>query len=88
MYYATYKGIGISDVTAFESEQERNDWVEFNDAFSLLCGATKENSTFERQILTNKREIARIVNNKNIKKVTDTYNPKQWWYLRSVAQWQ
>lgn len=57
MYYATYKGIGISDITAFESEQERNEWVEFKDDFSLLCGVTKENSTFERQILTNKREI-------------------------------
>lgn len=84
MYYATYKGIGISDVTAFESEQERNDWVEFKDDFSLLCGVTKENSTFERQILTNKREIERVVNNQKIKKIADTYNPKQWWFLRSV----
>lgn len=84
MYYATYKGIGISDVAAFESEQERNDWVEFKDDFSLLCGVTKENSTFERQILTNKREIERVVNNKKIKKIADTYNPKQWWFLRSV----
>lgn len=84
MYYATYKGIGISDVTAFESEQERNDWVEFKDDFSLLCGVTKENSTFERQILTNKREIERVVNNKKIKKISDTYNPKQWWFLRSI----
>lgn len=84
MYYATYKGIGISDITAFESEQERNDWVEFKDDFSLLCGVTKENSTFERQILTNKREIERVVNNKKIKKIIDTYNPKQLWFLRSI----
>ena len=42
MYYATYKGIGMSDITVFESEQERNDWVEFKDDFSLLCGVTKE----------------------------------------------
>lgn len=84
MYYATYKGIGISDITAFESEQERNDWVEFKDDFSLLCGVTKENSTFERQILTNKREIERVVNNKKIQKIIDTYNPKQWWFIRSV----
>lgn len=84
MYYATYKGIGISDITAFESEQERNDWVEFKDDFSLLCGVTKENSTFERQILTNKREIERVVNNKKIKKIVDTYNQKQWWFLRSI----
>lgn len=85
MYYATYKGIGMSDITAFESEQERNDWVEFKDDFSLLCGATKENSTFERQILTNKREIERVINNKKIKKIIDTYNPKQWWFLRSIV---
>lgn len=84
MYYATYKGIGISDVTVFDSEQERNDWVEYKDVLSLLCGATKENSTFERQILANKREIERVVSNKKIKKIVDTYNPKQWWFLRSV----
>lgn len=85
MYYATYKGIGISDVTCFESEKERDDWVEFNDMFSLICGVTKENSTFDRRTLTNKKEISRVVNDKNIKKVADTYNPKQWWYLRSVT---
>lgn len=84
MYYATYKGIGISDVTAFELEQDRDDWVEFKDYFSLFYGVTKESSTFERQILTNKKEIVRVVNNKRIKKIADTYNPKQWWYLRSV----
>ena len=84
MYYATYKGIGLSDVTVFESEQERNNWVDYKDDFSLLCGVTKENSTFERQILSDKREIEKVVNNKKIKKIIDTYNPKQWWYLRSI----
>lgn len=84
MYYATYKGIGISDITVFESRQERDNWVEFQDAFSLICGATKENATFERIVFTNKKEIIQVITNKNIKKVVDTYNMKQWWYLRSI----
>ncbi len=84
MYYATYKGIGISDIAEFETEQERDNWVNFEDSFSLGFGTTKENATFDRQTLANKNEISKVVNNKNIKKIADTYNPKQWWYLRSV----
>lgn len=84
MYYASYKGIGNTDIAEFVSEYDRNNWVNFKDEFSLFFGVTKENSTFERQILTNKREIAKAINNKKIKKIADTYNPNQWWFLRSI----
>lgn len=84
MFYATYKGIGNSDVAEFMTEQERNDWVNFTDEYSKVFGITKENATFERKSLTDKKTIAKIIDNKNIKKVVDVYNPNQNWYLRSL----
>lgn len=83
MYYATYKGIGSSDITCFESEQDRDNWVEFKDEFSLSYEVTKENAVFERKVFKDKKEISKIVNNKAIKKIADEFNPNQWWYLRS-----
>lgn len=84
MYYATFNGIGISDIAVFETEQDRDNWVNFKDDFSSVFGVTKENATFKRKILTNKKEIENVTSNKNIKRVEDTYNSKQWWYLRSI----
>ena len=31
MYFATFKNIGETDIAAFATEQERNDWVNFRD---------------------------------------------------------
>lgn len=85
MYYATFKGIGKSDIAEFKTKQDRDNWVNFKDSYSLAFGTTKENATFQRYELTDEKELSKVVNDKNIERVVDTYNPNQWWILRSIA---
>lgn len=84
MYYATYKGIGESDVTAFETQEERDKWVNFQDQFSVDFHTTPENCVFEREALTDESIINAVITDETIPKVEDQYNPNQIWYLRSV----
>ena len=75
MFYATYKGIGESDIAEFEKKEDRDSWVNFQDAFSLRYGVTSENAAFQRKILassTAKRKIrnrlhTQDMSNSNIK---------------------
>lgn len=83
MFYATYKGIGKSDIAEFQTEKERDDWVNFNDELSKVCKVTKKNCFFERTKLTDENIIKKIVNN-NLIQEYDTYNPNQKWYLLSI----
>lgn len=84
MYYATYKGVGVSDVAEFLTEQERDNWVSFKDGFSRLCDITSDNTFFEREVLTDEAEIHKVINDKNIKVVRDDYDTSVKWYLRSL----
>lgn len=77
-YYATYKNIGDSDIAVFQTEQERNDWVNFNDPYSKAFGVTSENSTFEREIMSVEEAELRI---KNMLYTKDEFNTKQEWYI-------
>ena len=43
MYYATYKDIGETDIAAFQTEQERDDWVNFKDPYSKALGVDAAN---------------------------------------------
>ena len=59
-FYATYKNIGESDIAVFQTEQERDNWVNFKDSYSKTLGATSENCTFERVAMTAKEAETRI----------------------------
>ena len=78
MFYATFKGIGKSDIAVFYTEQERNDWVNFKDEYSIALGANAENSTFERISISAgiaKKRIKTMLHKK------DGFNDKQEWYI-------
>ena len=77
MYYATYKDIGDSDIAAFQTEQERDDWVNFKDPYSKALGTNAENSTFERMVITAEEAEPRI---KTMLHKEDEFNAGQEWY--------
>ena len=52
MFYATFSGIGESDIAEFRTEWERDDWVNFRDKHSLSVGYTKEAAVFGRKKLS------------------------------------
>lgn len=48
-FYAKFKETD-DEIIVFKTQQERDDWVNFKDEFSILAGCTKENSTLEHSI--------------------------------------
>lgn len=77
MYYATYKGIGESDIAAFKTEKERNEWVNFKDPYSKTLGVNAENSTFERAVMSAEKAEQRIG---TMLHRVDEFNAGQEWY--------
>ena len=69
--------VGESDIAAFQTEQERNDWVSFNDPYSKALGVTSENSTFERVSMNGEEAKPRI---KAMLHKKDEFNAGQEWY--------
>lgn len=83
MFYAKFKGIENSDVAEFRTKQERDEWVNFQDEFSRDFGTTLDNCVFEREILTDIKEIKSVIENTNILTERDEILPYIKWYLRS-----
>lgn len=77
MYYATYRGIGDTDIAAFYTKQERDDWVNFKDPYSNALGINAENCTFERMEI-NLDEVNPMIKTMTYKK--DDFNVGQEWY--------
>ncbi len=50
-YYARFNEVE-NEIAIFETETARNEWVNFKDEFSIACGTTSENATFQRIALT------------------------------------
>ena len=84
MYYATFKGIGESDIVEFKTAKERDDWVNFRDETSRILGITPNNCTFEREVLNDKNIIDEVTHDPSIQHYTDIYDKNQVWYIRSV----
>lgn len=84
MFYAKFKGIENSDVAEFQTEQERDEWVNFQDEFSRDFNTTSDNCVFEREKLTDEEVIHSVVNNVNIQITQDEFLPYIKWYLRSL----
>ena len=81
MYYATFKDIGQSDVAAFKTEKERDDWVNFQDPLSLILKSDKDNCTFQRMAVT-EDEVSDILNSPTTLHIIDECNDRQEWFIR------
>lgn len=77
MYYATYKDIGETDIAAFKTERERDNWVNFKDPFSQTFYINADNCTFERAAMTAEEAEKRIGTMLHKK---DEFNDGQEWY--------
>lgn len=83
MYYATYAQVGYSDIAAFETKEERDRWVIFQDDFSRWTGTTADTCVFYRMALSTEEAESRTPN--MIHRI-DTYNPRQHWYIIKADQ--
>lgn len=63
-FYAKFKETD-DEIIVFKTQQERDDWVNFKDEFSVLAGCTKENSTLEREPLT-KKEATYLIKSRDL----------------------
>lgn len=81
MFYAKFRRIKNSDVAEFQTEQQRDEWVNFQDEFSRDFDTTVDNCVFGREKLTNENEIKSVVENKNIPTAQDEILPYIKWYL-------
>lgn len=78
MFYATFKGIGYSDIAVFQTKQDRDDWVNFRDSYSKVLRINKDSCTFERIPLSSKKAKQII---KTMIYVEDKLCLSQGWYI-------
>lgn len=78
MYYATFSGIGESDIAAFSTKQTRDDWVDFKDEVSIVAGTTIENCAFKRTAMSRNEALSRIP---FMQREKDVSNPNLTWYI-------
>lgn len=78
MYYATFSGIGESDIAAFKTKQERDDWVVFKDEFSIVAGTNENNCIFKRSAISRNEAMKRIP---FMKRESDDANQNIIWYI-------
>lgn len=81
-YYATYKGLGITDIAIFKSKEERDRWVGFKDNYSLIMGTTRDNVIFERTVFLDK-EVINYLDQLSNKEFVKDFNKNQLWFIRS-----
>ncbi len=77
-YYAGYEETN-KQVARFETEAQRDAWVQYQDEMSKALGATKDNATFSRVSLT--PEQAETVTKKQHYKSKDEYTPGLVWLV-------
>lgn len=82
-YYAKFK-LKVSDIAEFKTKQERDEWVNFKDKWSVDLEITPENCTFEREALPDNTKIEDLIE-PTTKRVIDEDSPNIVWYLRSVV---
>ena len=70
LYYARY-GETEEEIVGFPTKQQRDDWVNFKDEFSLTVGTTLENCIFTRMALSTE-EAEHIIKAKDL---SQTQNP-------------
>ena len=92
-FFATYAPITLDrlrayevfgttqEIAVFETEQERDDWVNFRDQFSRDMGNSPDDCFFQRRNLSTKTAIRKITQTRDKSLVIDEINPNQQWYL-------
>lgn len=85
MYFARFKMDGFmdqyADIAVFETERERDEWLNFEDEFTKAFGIdTKEDHEFDR-IIVSEEEAKSIIEFDDL--VTDKVNPRIKWYCRN-----
>jgi hypothetical protein len=83
MFYAKFREIENSDIAEFQTEQERDEWVNFQDEFSRDFGTTLDNCVFKREKLIDEKEIKSVIENKSIPTAQDEILHYIKWYIRS-----
>ena len=61
-YFATFKEIK-NEIAVFNTKEERDEWVSFNDGFSVLSGTNKDNAPFQR-VAISARQARAIAGNR------------------------
>lgn len=86
MFYASFRSpIGRNEIAFFNTEEERNAWVNFQDPFSAMDKEAKD-FMFPRRALSTEYARRRIRRALHKKIVHDTFNDNQnWWILGGVA---
>lgn len=69
------------EIAVFDTEQERDDWVNFRDQFSRDMGNTPDDCFFPRRKLSTATAIRTITKTRDKSLVPDIINPNQKWYL-------
>lgn len=77
-YYATFKGIGLSDIAVFKSKKDRDNWVNFQDPYSKALGSNSTNCTFDRMAISSSEAEKRI---KTMRHTEDLFNADIAWYV-------
>ncbi len=67
MYYARY-GETEEEFVGFPTKQQRDDWVNFKDEFSLAVGTTSENCIFTRMAVP-AEEAEYIIKSKDLSEI-------------------
>lgn len=79
-YFATFKGINSREIAVFETEQERNAWVNFQDPFARLDPEYKD-FAIPRKSLSATYAITRISQYEDNDVVADECNDNQHWII-------
>ncbi|MBR1373608.1 hypothetical protein IJ556_04055 [bacterium] len=79
-FYATFQGINSREIAVFNTAQERDDWVNFNDPFARLDPEYKDFG-IPRKALSTTYAIKRICKFNDYKVVTDECNDNQRWII-------
>lgn len=85
MFYATFKDIE-TEIAEFETEKERDNWVNFQDPVSLILNTTPENAPFERVVYDNQKTISLLHNDLLFKKVKDILDESITWYTMRTSR--
>lgn len=80
MYYARFKETD-KEIATFNTEKDRDDWVNYQDEFSAVFGANAENSAFERMAITEQQKNNILHNRGILEVIADSCNIGQSWII-------
>lgn len=79
-FFATFKGIHGVEIAVFNTEQERDEWVNYQDPFARLDPEYKDFG-FPRKSLSSAYAMQRISAAKNPDIQNDNFNDNQRWVI-------